>query len=164
MHISDTLAHGTPFWVSVPLVQGDVTPVQPPTARKITMTALSSAAHITNWRLVILGFHYDYVASAAAVGFALYFGDFQTGARLNRYIINPLSQAAGRVEGGAPDCFIEAPAGVFTSGTVKQPADLFLDVSGTAPTSGHLLIWGVLVEGDFARCATQTGSPFQYGG
>lgn len=153
---------GTPWWAFVNLAQGDVTPFEPPAVKLITMFN-SGGKLLSPGRPVLLSYHYDYIAGAANVGFDLYWADYRTGARIQRKIFGAQSQAAARVEGGAT-CFSVGPPGTMVSpgppGLARPAANLFCDVTGTAPTFGSLLLTGYWSDSDNSLSGTVTGSPF----
>lgn len=157
---------GDPCWVYIDLNSAGnspVTPMEPPVIRLVTMGANSGAKVLDHGRLVLLGYHYDYVAGAASVGFDLFWADYRTGARILRKIFGVRSQAAARVEGGCPSTFVVGPPGAFVSpgppGLVRQAANLFCMPTSTLPTFGSLLLWGYLSDSDNNLAQLQTGSP-----
>lgn len=158
---------GEPCWVYIDLssaANSPVTPMEPPTVRLVTMNSLGGYK-ANNYRLVLLGYHYDYVAGAANVGFDLYWADYRSGSRVLRKIFGAQSQAAARVEGGCPSTFVVGPSGSLTPpSTIRQAGNLFCMPTATKPTYGSLLLWGYLADSDHPLTISQTGSPAIYSG
>jgi hypothetical protein len=115
-------------------------------------------------RIIILGFFYSYVAGAASVGFDLVQRDFAVspGGTNNLVVYGDRSSAAGQVSLCVPECYIPLSRGVFTTpaaSTFVRSAELHLDVTATAPSSGQIVLWGVITDGDEPVGKASYGSP-----
>jgi hypothetical protein len=167
----DTLREGTPWWVWVNLAEGQVSPglaiaIPQPSKQGLLDRAHGGNTLTVNGRIVVLGFAWDFVAGAASVGFDLTFRDFSVSPALTRTLYRVTSQAAAQVIGSVTDTFLPLPAGKFGSPgdltTVGNGATLFVDGTGTLPTVGGLLIWGIHTEGDWKPGKQFTGSPLSF--
>lgn len=171
-------AIGNAWYLTVPLT-ADATLIIPRDARRIAGNAGGGAKFIDAHRVILLGMAYTYVAGAAGVGFDLNAREFNVGtpatprAGITRKIWSVLSAAANTVVSlavpemyvpltgaeSSPTVFEGSPASPVTL-DLAQSARLELDVTGTAPTSGQLFLYGVYVNHDFPCAFDYQGSPF----
>lgn len=165
--IADMIHYGAPWWVYHDL-QADTDLVVPQDA-----VALRGGAYISpggdqgvlnNYRLIVLGYQYQFRAGAAGVQFTLEWTDNTVTPALQRTILTASAAAANDlVEGGTSFCFIPGPAGAIVDGDIEQPAQLRMNVAATPPTSGSFLVWGIQTDADFRPCKKYTGSPLDLG-
>lgn len=159
LNFSELSAAGQPWRVSCQLssLESGGTLATPSPLRRGPTSAVDRFAERKH--IILLGFAYNYVAGAASVGFDLYSDDesYVPGVSNTFTIWQARSQAAGLVSQTVSGCWVElTPPDVLT--TPVNGASLKYSLTGTAPTSGYLLAWGIhtsLTFGDMAY----SGSP-----
>lgn len=162
------LREGTPWWVSVNLTQADQDIVIPAPAVRGTQISNMGTKLTVNHRLIILGWAYDYVA-ANGNGFDLEFTDTAVTPSVQRTIITSRATTAiTAIQQACPFTFLPGPAGAYNAnGSPDQPlgnpASLRLNTTGTPPTSGRLVVWGIHTDADWKPGKLFTGSPVNFG-
>jgi len=149
--IEDMVQRGTPFFVSIDLGQAanNYTAVRTPRVNQISV-GQPGGDQLNDFRIVLTGYHYDYVADAATEGFDLVWAPDHSsptpspGGTVNRFA-EVRSQAAARVEGGWSGFLAAGPGGIYSP--IKMPSDLVVLIVGT-PLSGHVNLSGYLCGGD----------------
>ena len=147
-------ALGTPFCVYSDLGAGSESVLVTPKAAGAMAGGIGNTEAILNTqRIIILGYQYDFVAGNN-FGFDLVARSsaYSPGGTSDLRILEPrATTAVTRVEGGSDSCFIPLDQGGISSPgagpTLYNPASLVVTPTGTAPTSGHLVVWGVLADG-----------------
>lgn len=166
--LEDLKKHGEPFWVWSGLLADPETLVTPRPAKIFNMGALSGAnsgitqrGRLENHQIVVVGLAFQYSASAAAVGFDLYFQDNTATPAVNRMVWRARSQAAGDVRQTITPCFAVGPPAAFVTpnNAAGNPGQLIVDLTATAPTNGSLWVWGIQIDGDIKTAHGHTGSP-----
>lgn len=157
INLRDLQSYGTPWRVSVPLTVGDTLVVPSPLRRG--PVDIANQRFVERNGIILLGFAYSYVAGAASVGFDLTSEDdaYFPGSTTTFTVWQARSQAAGLVSLAVPECYVPLTRG-DTITTPVNGASLKLTVTGTAPTSGFLLLWGIHGTMDFGDMA-YSGSP-----
>lgn len=170
-------AWGNTFVLTVPLT-ADATLITLTAKRLRAANAGGGPGHIQGHRVVLLGMAYTYVAGAASVGFDLNAREYSYGTPSSptggivRKIWEARSQAAGLVSLSVPDFYVpltgpETSPSVFQGSPASpvtvdlaQPAQLELDVTGTAPTAGWLYLLGAFCDHNLPLVHDYQGSPF----
>lgn len=154
---------GDPWWISRPLT-ADIALVIPRDAVRLPGHAGGGQKRLSSERVVILGFAYNFVA-ANGNGFDLVQRDYTVspGGGTTRVIFGDRATTAiTRVHQSVTECYVPL-AGGSTSPSLTNGADLEIDVTATGPTSGHILLWGVIAPESEALAHNYTGSPFDAG-
>jgi hypothetical protein len=170
------LREGTPFWVTVPLVQTsttvplDIVIPQPANPMPIGGRLLMGDGLAVNARLIVLGFAWSFVVGTGNAGFTLQWRTFDpntpAGTPHSDVIYTALSPdkvTTAFSQGSVTPCFIPGTGGATGSpgdrGAIANPAKLQVLAVSAVPTAGTLLVWGIHTDGDWRPGKVFTGSP-----
>lgn len=149
---------GEPWRVTADLT-ASVSNIVVPTPYKRGNTTQAGDRFGLRYGITILAIHYTYVAGAAAVGFDLTASDesYVPGTSRTWTLWQERSQAASRVSNVLTDLWIPLSPALIQP-TPVNGASLNLVVTGTAPTSGFLSIFGIHTTKTFGDMG-YSGSP-----
>ena len=154
--IAKLRALGEPWTIYVPLT-ADADLVVPALPKRIPNAVSSSGKYLLGSRVIILGFAYDFVA-ASGNGFDLEHTWYSSPASTRQIFGARASANDLRVSLSVPETFIPLDGG---SSSPDSPGKLVLNVTATPPTSGRLLIWGVVTDGQEPLLGNKYfGSPY----
>lgn len=149
---------GEPWRVTADLT-ASISSIVVPTTYKRGNTTQAGDRFGLRYGITILALHYTYVAGAAAVGFDLTASDesYVPGTSRTWTLWKERSQAASRVSNVLTDLWIPLSPALIQP-TPVNGASLNLVVTGTAPTSGFLSIFGIHTTKTFGDMG-YSGSP-----
>lgn len=150
---------GTPFRAVSLLAADDDNFVVPDTTIQHP-ASIAGNQWTSTYGLVITGVYFSFYASGTGVGFTLNAEDYSTTPTgVNDVIYRCLAGAAGHITQEI-NCFWPLRPGNARS-TPYNPSKIKLDVSGTAPTNGILVVQGFQTSEDYGKFAI-TSSPVVY--
>lgn len=132
-------SQGDPWCVAFNLGGASDTDIVIPKAfRKDGAVPIAGDQFEERYQIIVMGFAYTYITGAAARGFNI------EGVTDDSTVVlwEELSDAVGRVHAAVDECYIPLQDASSDSPGL-DPGTLRVNIVGTAPTSGTLLIWGV---------------------
>ena len=161
---------GTPWCIYTGIADGDL--VIPIPAKSLPGgiandgSGSARSLKLDSQRIIILGFHYDYVA-ANTNGFDLAAREYTFspagGSGTIRTIIESRATTANTQVSSSSECFIPLDGGRYVSPDIGNGADLIIENANVS--SGNLVIWGVITDADESIVPNNNrlGLPFNAG-